>query len=250
MMRMGHTKIENDRHFATALFFLLFLLIPLTLGAQFPTPQGYVTDGANVLSSDQKASLEAKLDAFTRQTGNELAVVTVASLNDEPIQDVANTLFKSWGIGKKGKDNGLLFLVAPTDRKVWIEVGYGLEGTLNDARVGRLLDTWVIPRFKENDIPGGIRAGVSAVIGALNASAEETQPAEPANAPVKKEGLFSKFLKIAGVIVLIYIFIRHPWLFFMLMSMGGGGRSGGGFSGGFGGFGGGSSGGGGAGRSW
>lgn len=226
----------------------------------YPKPQGHVNDFAGVMASDTRRTLENTLRDLAAQTGAEIAVVTLPSLNDEPIENVAVDLFKEWGIGKKGSDNGLLFLIAPTDHKVRIETGYGLEPILPDAATGRVLDTYVIPEFKKGDVNAGILHGTQALVRILAAhfklNPDEMAPAPKIPPPPQADPptpWFVKLLKIAFVIFLIFLFIRHPSLFFALMLSGvggGGGRSSGGFGGGFGGFGGGSSGGGGSSRSW
>lgn len=129
-------------------------------------PSGFVSDFARVLSVDQKTALEQKLSTFEKETSNEIAVVTVDSLKGDYIENYAVKLFADWGIGKKDKDNGVLFLVAVSDRAMRIEVGYGLEGALTDALSVRILDDNVRPFFKQNDYAGGIGAGVDAIISA------------------------------------------------------------------------------------
>ncbi|MBP6855407.1 MAG: TPM domain-containing protein [Candidatus Pacebacteria bacterium] len=129
-------------------------------------PSGFVSDFARVLSVDQKTALEQKLSTFEKETSNEIAVVIIDSLKGDYIENYAVKLFADWGIGKKDKDNGVLFLVAVSDRAMRIEVGYGLEGALTDALSVRILDDNVRPFFKQNDYAGGIGAGVDAIISA------------------------------------------------------------------------------------
>lgn len=239
--------------------FLILLLTPATATAAFPAPTGFVNDFAGVISGGTKNALEGLLSSFERATGNEIAVVTLPSLDGRTVEDVAVDLFKQWGIGKKGKDDGILFLIAPGERRMRIEVGYGLEGTINDALAGRLLDDNVIPRFRAGDMDGGIAAGTIAIVQTI-VDREQLSfdiAAASNNIPITRtspedevgKGPLARVLQVLFVILLIYLFIRHPWLFLLLLSTGGG-RSGGGFGGGFGGFGGGGSGGGGASRGW
>lgn len=224
-------------------------------------PTGYVNDFAGVFPAEQRLQLESVLGELDRKTGAQISVVTVASLQGEEIRDFANRLFERWGIGRRGDDRGMLFLAAVEDRRIWVEVGYGLEGDFPDARVGRLLDEAVIPRFRAGDYAGGLTAGSLEVAFRLAEGAGVTLEGAPERPLAEAEPrpmtcgelvIFVLFLLVAG-----YVFVRHPWLLVMLLASGGGGgrRSGGGFGGGFGGggfggFGGGSSGGGGAGRSW
>ncbi|MBI4212347.1 MAG: TPM domain-containing protein [Deltaproteobacteria bacterium] len=238
------------------LFLLVFLASSLVSAkVNLPAPSGFVNDFARVLKTETTSQLENILSAFERQSGIEIAVVTTPSLEEQPIEDYAVDLFKQWGIGKKGKDNGALFLIAPNERKTRIEVGYGLEGAINDALAGRLLDQVVVPRFKAGNIDEGIAAGTLAIVSRI---AQSENIAFDLEAAASSMGVSSRSrgqkiplpwpIKILIPIVMFYLFIRHPWLF--LLFLGGGGRHGGGFSGGFGGFGGGMSGGGGASRGW
>jgi uncharacterized protein len=141
-----------------------FSLVAGVASAQdFPTYQGFVNDNDGVLSSSAKSKLQAQLEKLESDTSAEVAVVTIKSLQSDSVDDYAVRLFEKWGIGKKGKDNGVLFLVAMDDRKMRIEVGYGLESIITDGRAGRIRDEDVIPRFKQNDYEGGIVAGVDAI---------------------------------------------------------------------------------------
>lgn len=146
---------------------LCLAALTLTAGAAFaqtfPPPQGFVNDFANLLSDPVEAELETELAEFEKETTSEIAVVTVETLEGLTVEDYAVRLFESWGIGKKDKDNGVLFIVAEAERKVRIEVGYGLEGVITDGRAGRLLDEAVIPSLRQNDFETGIRNGVKAI---------------------------------------------------------------------------------------
>jgi uncharacterized protein len=134
------------------------------VGAQnFPDYMGYVNDYAGLLSPAAKTQLDARLTQLEKDTTAEVAVVTVKSLEGDSVDDYAVRLFEKWKIGKKGKDNGVLFLVALDDRKMRIEVGYGLEPVITDGRAGRIRDNDVIPRFKQGDYEGGILAGVDSI---------------------------------------------------------------------------------------
>ncbi|MFH0799906.1 MAG: TPM domain-containing protein, partial [Pseudomonadota bacterium] len=231
--------------------------------AAFPKPAGFVNDFAGVMSAGSKSKVEGLLSSFEKSTGIEVAVATLPSLEGRTVEDVAVDLYKEWGIGKKGKDNGALFLVAPNERKVRIEVGYGLEGVLNDALTGRIIDDYVVPRFRAGEVSDGITAGTVAIVrtiadkegiafdtGSVDDAGVYTEIPDPPPEH-KKGGPLRTAGKVLFVIFLIYLFIRHPWLFLLVLNMSGGGRGGGGFGGGgFGGFGGGMSGGGGSSRSW
>ena len=240
-----------------------------------PPLTGRVVDQADVIPAGSRDAIETKLKDLEDKSGIQLVVATVKSLQGGDVETFANDLFRRWKLGEAKKNNGVLLLVAPTEHKVRIEVGYGLEGTLTDALSSVIIASAMVPRFKANDFPGGIERGVDGIISVLTTDAAEWH----AKARVRAEdqqSLFDVLFPILMVLVIIFIF-RH-----MVSSAGGtsgtlvrrGGRtifipyggapwgggssgwgggswggSGGGFSGGFSG-GGGSSGGGGASGSW
>ena len=143
---------------------LAVLLTGVALAQDFPSPTGnLVNDFANVLSPGAETQLENRLLQLEKDTSAEVSVVTIVSLGDENIDDYAVGLFEKWGIGKKGKDNGVLFVVAVNERKVRIEVGYGLEAVLTDGRAGRILDSKVLPSFRDGNYETGIFAGVISI---------------------------------------------------------------------------------------
>jgi len=126
----------------------------------------WVTDLPGALRADTVERLNDTIGAFERTTGIEMAVVVIRSLDGASIEETAAKLFQLWGIGKKDRDNGLLLLWATGDRRVRVEVGYGLEGVLPDGKVGAILDAYVIPRFKAGDFDNGITTGVDALLAA------------------------------------------------------------------------------------
>jgi uncharacterized protein len=218
-------------------------------------PNQLVNDYAGVMSSAQRDALERTLADLSRKTGAQVAVVSLPSLEGGEVNDFANRLFEKWGIGQKGKDNGVLLLAAVNDRKVRIEVGFGLESLLPDAKTGRILDEYVIPRFKQNRYGDGLEAGALALAGiiagqsgvALQAKAPRPVPAQRVQQPQDLPGWVIVFVVI--VIILIALSRRSVYTgpyYHRSSSWGGGGFS----SGRGGGFGGGMSGGGGASRSW
>lgn len=160
--------------FSTAL--LLALVPAVVLGYPPPSePTGFVNDYANILTESTDATLEKTLSDFEQRTGNEIAVLTVPSLEGEPIENVAITVFETWGIGKKGTDNGVLLLVAPNDREMRIEVGYGLEPTLTDAKSGQIIDKILLPAFRVEDYDSGVNNAVEEIM--LTIQGEGTLPA-------------------------------------------------------------------------
>ena len=148
---------------ATYLFVTL-LWSTSAVAQNLPKPAGRVTDLANVIDAGTEAQIAARLDQLERQTSSEVAVVTVPSLEGVPVDDYAVRLFKEWGIGQAKQDNGVLVLVAPSEREMRIEVGYGLEGILPDGLAGQIIREQFIPRFRDNDYNGGIRDGVARVV--------------------------------------------------------------------------------------
>jgi len=240
---------------------ILFLLTGCLVSAQdMPKATGWVNDFAGVIPDAIKARISGFCDELNRKTGAELAVATVQDLGGSAVEVYANELFEQWGIGKKGEDNGVLILLAVSDRKIWIEVGYGLEPVLPDGKVGRILDQYAVPFLRQNDFGNGIAGAAAAVAATIADSAGVSLTGETGVRPVQPgANVGSRGLGIIPIIVFVILMIVTrgrilPWLLFFFMMGGGrgGGGSfgGGGFGGGFGGFGGGSSGGGGAGRSF
>lgn len=208
-----------------------------------------MSDWAGVFTQEQKAALESRLVALRQTNGAQLAVVALKSLQGGEIDDFAVKLFEQWGIGEKGKDNGVLLLAAMEDRKMRIEVGYGLEGVLNDAKTGRIQDEYIVPRFKEGDYAQGLIDGAQILMAVMGGEAlPEAAAANGSPIPI--------------LIFLIFFILLFIWI---ARSARRGGRGGGGSDGrlssgwssggssgggGFGGFGGGRSGGGGSSRGW
>ena len=252
---------------------LLGLLLAAAAGwgaePAFPALTGRVVDDAGLLSERQEQELDAALATFEQQTHDQLVVVTLKSLQGQPIEDYGYQLGRHWGLGQKGKDNGALLIVAPEERKVRIEAGYGLEGELTDARSRTIIEGEILPRFREGDFAAGIKAGVAAIIQTLGGSYNPALP--PAR--VQDQGPPWPFpLMILLPVILIILFNRFsgrrergyrrgyggpvilPGGFSGQQGGYGGGQGGGGFGGGQGGGGfsggGGSFGGGGASGSW
>lgn len=243
------------------------LTSPAIAEESFPKPIGYVSDFAGVLSSGTARHLEMLIDYMKQKTGAEVAVVTVKSIAPYTIEDYAVRLFEAWGIGEKGKDNGLLILLALSEKKVRIEVGYGLEGAITDGTAGEIIRRTMVPSFKEGEFDTGVLSGTEAVLHLIaneyNVAVPEglTFKSNPSLKPKTETPSFGKKILFSIFFFLIIIFLFRsglwPLLFFGFPFSGGyrgGGRGwsggGGGFGGGFGGFGGGLSGGGGASGGW
>lgn len=146
--------------------FLLFMAVLACAQALLPIPPlaARVTDLTATLTADQRARLEEKIAAFERQKGSQIAVLIVPSVMPETVTEYALRVVESWKLGRKGVDDGALLLVAKDDRKLRIEVGYGLEGALNDATAKRIISETISPNFKQGDFYGGIDAGLDAII--------------------------------------------------------------------------------------
>jgi len=248
---------------AAALALILALFAAPGLAAPtFPPLSGRVVDDAHVLSAQTSADLTAKLADLEAKTGRQLVVVTVPDLQGYAIEDYGYQLGRAWGIGQKGQNNGVLFIVAPKEHKVRIEVGYGLEPIITDALSSVILQEDVLPKFRTGDVEGGVVDGTNALITqlSLDPQAAQAQAAQAVQQSQHRGG--APLGAIFGLIILVLVFsglFRSHWgggmgwlLPMMILSSGGrqnswggGGFGGGGFSGG-----GGSFGGGGASGSW
>lgn len=245
------------------LFTCVLLMAPLASLAEddFPTPWGLVNDFANVIPQ----SYEQKLTGITAELFNKtkipVVLVIMSDIGGADYNDYANRLYEAWGIGKKGEDKGVLIFVTIKERKMRIEVGYGLEGILPDGLAGEIRDRYMTPYLKENEFGEGLLNGTLAIseIIAKDAGVKLTGQM-PAKAPKKTRSRVSFFPLIFLILFFMFGARRRTgsWIFFLPLLMGGrgygprygsGGFGGsfGGFGGGFGGFGGGMSGGGGAG---
>lgn len=149
-------------------FLIFFPLIPNLMPAisaepNYPDYSSYVNDFAGVLQSDSKNQTEDLIVKVEKETSSEIAVAIISSLEGVSVEEYAVKLFEKWGVGKKKEDNGVLLLVAIEDRKLRIEVGYGLEGTITDLEAGNIIDNLIVPKFKQNDYSTGVYDGVVAI---------------------------------------------------------------------------------------
>ena len=244
--------------FIALLAFFLALFAFSAAALEFPALSGRVVDEANILDPAARAALTDKLATLETKTTDQLVVVTLKSLQGTSIEDFGVQLGRHWRVGQKDKNNGVVLIVAPNERKVRIEVGYGLEGTLTDAVSRLIIENAIIPRFRANDFPGGINRGVDDIISVLTGDAAEWQQraAKRPEAPVHWGSLLVVLLVILVFALVLYTIVgnvprdrnrrrsRSSW---WTDSSSGSGSSwssggwGGGFSGGGGSFGGGGS---------
>jgi uncharacterized protein len=236
-------------------FTLLLLLLVAKAGFALAVPplEGRVNDKAGLIGPLERERIEAKLAAHEQKTGHQLAVLTVASLDGDPVEDYSMRVVEAWKLGQAKHDDGVLLLVAKNDRKMRIEVGYGLEGALPDAAVGRIVRQIMTPHFRAGDYEGGIAAAIDAIVAATGG--------DPASAPSVGTPANSGFSLWNLLLALPLVVLAGPFILILILAQlfGRGGRggffSGGGSSGSFGGGGGfsgggGSFGGGGASGGW
>jgi uncharacterized protein len=278
---MTHSRAHPPSRAVTALlirFALAALWLALTAGVAhaqtFPALSGRVVDAAHVLPAEVVTKLDQQLAALQTQSQRQLVVATIPDLQGYDIEDFGYRLGRAWGLGDKKRNDGIILIVAPKERKVRIEVGYGLEATVTDGLSELIIQNVILPKFKAGDMPGGIEAGTAALIQQLTLPADQAQKiaasAQPAPAPAQSNQVGPALLWL-GFIFLFFIIpmIRRtmaggrsyggggmlgPMMLWGAMEgmggrseggWGGGGSGGGGFSGG-----GGSFGGGGASGSW
>ena len=253
------------KKFFSSLSILLLLLaagiVPALGAVQLPAKPAtniYVQDLANVISPEVEAQILQLGSLLDQKTTAQVAVVTVDSLQNMAIEEYATALFRSWGIGSKAKNNGVLILIAPNERQSRIEVGYGLEGALPDGKTGRIQDDYMLPYFQNGDYSSGAYNGYLAVAQVVageyqvDLSSAGTPVPATADAPASTQlPGWMIVLMVFGVMFLIFLDFKFfggtiTYLIFSSFRRGGGG----GFGGGGGGFGGGSSGGGGSSRNW
>jgi uncharacterized protein len=249
-----------------SLFLVVALLPTLVMAAEVipPKPDNYFNDYAHVVSPATAAELNQKLEQFERDTSSQIVVAVYPKMeSDSSIEDYTVRIAQLWGVGRKGKDNGAVLFVFVQDHKMYIQVGYGLEGALPDALAKRIIENEIKPYFRAGDFDSGLRAGVTAILQATKGEYKGTGRTV-ANRSGAEQSPIELWLITAFFIILIFTFINRMSKGTVYTSSGRtvnsggfggiwfGGGGGGGFSGGGGGFsgGGGSFGGGGAGGSW
>jgi len=263
--------MDSFRRLALCTWLILLILPGIALGAapELPSPTGPVTDLAGILDAGTQQQLLRLIGEVQEQTTAEIAILTVQSTDPLPIEEYSVAIFDRWKIGKRGQDNGLLFLVAVRDRRMRITTGYGLEGILTDGKVGEIRDREIIPYFRAGRYAEGVLRGTEALTGVILADSKKSGPESEQTTQSPRGGERVAIATIIVIAMLLFLAPRLPDLFLSFLGVGGdqvttrrrkgarrsgwgsSGWSGGGFSaGGFGGFGGGATGGGGAGGGW
>lgn len=258
---------KNYRFFIV--FLLLFILLSNSVYAsdfKLPNPshEFYIYDEMDIIDYDVKNYIIGVNESMSKKTGAQVVVAVMNSLENEDmsIEEFANRLFEKWQIGSEEYDNGVLILVVPNDRKIWIEVGYGLEGALPDGKVGEIMDECIVPYFKDDNYNEGILRGFNAIINVIEDEYGVNIDREKIDEDLyydydEADSIFDSIgsmIVVAAILIFLFVDSRFfdGWVFYSIFRRG---RYGGGYgrgnhndhhnSGG-----GGSSGGGGAGRSW
>ena len=184
-------------------FFLLALVLSLSVWADTPVPKltGRVVDQTGTLTAADRAALEAKLKAFEDKRGSQIAVLLVPSIGTETIEEYAGRVTDAWSLGRKGVDDGVLLVVAQQERKIRIQTGRGVQGTLTDALSKRIVSDIVAPRFRTGDFAGGINDGVDAIMKAIEGEELPMPKPKPRGGKVDAVSSYSDFLWIAFFLV-------------------------------------------------
>lgn len=200
--------------------------------AALPVPPltGRVVDRAGLLSETAAADVDAKLRAFERKTGHQLAVLTIPSLEGEVLESYSLKVARAWALGRKGVDDGILLLISRDDRKLRIEVGHGLEGSLPDALAGRIIADEIAPRFKEGNYASGVDAGVDAIVAICGGGGSYRPSPAPSPAarrafPPRRAGppppgkwfLAAGIFGLLGVFEIIGLIGPSPWFIYFFM---------------------------------
>jgi uncharacterized protein len=237
-------------------FLFLGVLSPWAAETPIPSaPTSWITDTAGFLSAEMARSLNMRLQAYEHSTGHQLFVYIGRSTGGVPLEDWAVRAFAAWKVGRQGLDDGLVLFIMSEDRRLRIEVGYGLEGQVTDLISTRIINEVMVPRIQAGDRDGAVAAGLEAIVQTVNGrglSGYSTAQRYPQHGERRSLGVGQLILIGIGVLIFLFLLVTNPSLaIYLLVSILSGGRGGGYRSGGgFGGGGGGRSGGGGASGSW
>lgn len=213
-------------------FFIVLCILFLTLGnvsfatTYTPTNDFFVNDFAGILSHETESLWQQQAEEIFNNTTAQVVVATVENLNQDSVENVANTIFNAWKIGTAGKDNGILLLIAKEERKVRIEIGYGLEGAINDAKAGRILDDVAIPYMKANNYDTAVQNIITQLKGIIY---QEYQIEGGFDNYENSGNAVASILFTLGIAIFIVIFtilsVRSGGVFGIGINIGGGGRS-------------------------
>ncbi len=189
---------------------IVVALVAIAHALTFPALTGRIVDEANILDAATRQTITDKMAAVEAKSGDQIVVVTLKSLQGTSIEDYGYQLGRHWGIGEKSRNNGALLIVAPNERKVRIEVGYGLEGALTDAVTRLIIQNAILPRFRANDFAGGIVRGVDDIVQVVSGDAEEYKrraAQRPDSAPQAVDA--ATIMLVLLVIVVIFMVMRN-----------------------------------------
>ena len=247
--------MSKNRSFAASLGLFLVVGLAGTAFAQSPdiprSPDRWVTDKAGFLSAPAVDALDSALEDFERRTGHQVLVYVDGTTGGIPLEDWASRAFQAWKVGRKGLDDGLAVFIMAADRKIRIEVGYGLEGLVPDITAGRVINDIMVPAIRNGENDRAVRDGISALLAVISGDPGAAGSGETGARTTRRLSTGEKIFAGAAVLFFLILFITNPslalWLLFSLLSggRGGGGSGRGSFRGG-----GGRSGGGGASGSW
>lgn len=198
----------------------------------FPALTGRVVDGANILSSSTERQLEQVFTDYERSTSNQVVIATIPSLQGLTIEDYGVQLARHWQIGQKDKNNGIVLIIAPNEREVRIEVGYGLEGVMTDALANQIITSIILPHFRDGRVEDGVMRGAEAILNVL-AGNDITAPTTSGEATTSQDLFFPDlyksistplsgwhiFMLILGICAFIALCIRYPKVFWFLMAV-------------------------------
>lgn len=202
----------------------MLVLAAAAAALEVPYLSGRVVDEAGIVPADAAARIEETLRAFEEETGAQVAVLTVPSLEGEVLEDYSLEVAETWGLGRESRDDGVLLLVARDDRQLRIEVGYGLEGALTDAEAGRIVRNVIVPRFKAGDYGGGIESGVDAIVGTIRGEEglipEDSGPFEGAPTDLgARLGMGAIFFVVVGLFSVMALFGKgcQSWFLYVFL---------------------------------
>jgi uncharacterized protein len=201
--------ISRRRGWSASLLLLLLVTGLAHAAPSFPELRGRVVDQAKLLSPATRTDLEQKLASHEKNTSNQLVVVTLNSLQGYSIADYGYQLGRHWGIGQGELDNGVLLIVAPNERRVRIEVGYGLEGRLTDALANDIIQHRILPEFRRNHAEAGIVAGVEGILQVIDGAYQATPASSGHAQPNAENNIFNSFILVFFLAIFVGEFISN-----------------------------------------